>query len=199
MILGYLIFAHLLGDFIFQPNRLIFWKMRSKMGVLVHVLIHFLLNLLILLPFIFNGNYWLLSAISLVCFAHFWIDQAKINYDIRHDKKTLPFIIDQLMHVFTMILVYFFGQNLPLFLPKGGFYDIYSNSYLIIFLSFAIIFSAVVEIYHFQKIREKESHATLKLNHKKMFLRVLIFTLIYAVFMAVFSSALAPAGFKPLF
>ncbi|MBI5754436.1 DUF3307 domain-containing protein, partial [Candidatus Peregrinibacteria bacterium] len=110
MILGYLIFAHLLGDFIFQPNRLVLWKIKSKCGILTHVIVHFILNLLILSPFIWNGHYWVIAAAFLICFAHFWIDEIKISYDLKHDKKVIPFLIDQLMHLLTILLVYFFIQ-----------------------------------------------------------------------------------------
>lgn len=188
MILGYLILAHLLGDFIFQPNRLVIWKIKSKFGILAHAGIHFFLNLLLLSPFIWNGHYWLIAAAFIICFVHFWIDKTKISYDLRHHKKVIPFLLDQLMHFLTILLVVFFTQNLPLYLPSGDFYEIYGNSYLTIFLSFIVICSTVVEIYHFQKIREKNHAATLKLNHKEMLLRVIIFTLIYALLIGLFIS-----------
>lgn len=185
MILGYLIFAHLLGDFIFQPNRLVLWKIKSKFGVLTHVFVHFLLNILVLLPFIINGHYWLIFTVFIICFAHFWIDQAKISYDLKHDKKVMPFLIDQLMHLLTILLVYFFVQNTALTLPEGSFYSIYSDIRLVIFLSFLILCSSTIEIYHFQKIREKKHDATLKLNAKEMAMRITVFTLIYILFMVL--------------
>jgi hypothetical protein len=185
MILGYLVLAHLLADFIFQPSKLVIWKIRSKYGVLVHVLVHFVMNLIVLSPFIANGYYWPIGASFMVCFAHFWIDQAKINYDLKHDKKVLAFLIDQLMHLLVMMIVYFFVQNLSLSLPAGDFYSIYSDIRVIIFFSFLILCSSAVEIYHFQKVRERKHDATLRLHPRNIALRIFVFTLVYILFMVL--------------
>lgn len=185
MILGYLILSHLLADFIFQPTKLVLWKIKSKYGVFVHVLVHFVVNLLVLSPFIVNGYYWPIGAAFVVCFAHFWIDQAKISYDLRHDKKVLAFLIDQLMHLLVMMLVYFFVQHLTLSLPTGNFYSIYSDIRVIIFFSFLILCSSAVEIYHFQKIRERKHDATLKLHPRNIALRIFVFAITYVLFMVL--------------
>jgi hypothetical protein len=185
MILGYLIVAHLLADFVFQPSKLVLWKIRSKYGVLVHVLVHFVINLLVLSPFILNGHYWTIWAAFIVCFVHFWIDQAKINYDLRHDKKVMAFLLDQLMHLAVMVLVYLFFRNETLSLPSGSFYSIYSDIRVTIFFSFLILCGSAVEIYRFQKIREKKHDAMLKLNSKDIALRILVFTLVYSLFMVL--------------
>ncbi len=108
MILSYFILAHLLGDFVFQPTRLVLWKIKSNKGVFVHAFIHFVINLLILMPIIINGYFWLIYIIFGISFLHFWIDKEKINYDLKHDKKVRPFIIDQLLHLLTILLAYFF-------------------------------------------------------------------------------------------
>lgn len=183
MILGYLILAHLLGDFIFQPSKLVIWKIKSKYGVFVHVLVHFVINLIILAPFILNGHYWPILAAFVICFVHFWIDQAKISYDLKHDKKVMAFLLDQLMHLLVMMLVYFFVQNLPLTLPTSGFYSIYSDIRAVIFFSFLILCSSAVEIYHFQKVREKKHDAKFKFNPRNIALRIFVFTLVYILFM----------------
>lgn len=194
MILGYLILAHLLGDFIFQPSKLVIWKIKSKYGILVHVLVHFVINLIVLAPFIFNGHYWSILAAFIICFVHFWIDQAKISYDLKHNKKVMAFLLDQLMHLLVIMLVYFFVQNLPLTLPTSGFYAVYSDIRVIIFFSFLILCSSAVEIYHFQKVREKKHDATFKFNPRNIALRIFIFTLVYVLFMVLSYFARAPHG-----
>ncbi len=183
MLLGYLILGHLLGDFIFQPNKLVLWKMRSKMGTLVHAGIHFILNLLILLPFIINGYVWLIGVAFGLSFVHFWLDQTKINYELKHDKKVLPFLIDQMLHLLAILLIYFFIQNLTLALPTGSFYTIYADIRLIIFISFLILSTTVVEIYFFQRKREKNNNAVFKINPKGILKRITVVALIYALFM----------------
>ncbi len=194
MILGYLILAHLLGDFIFQPSKLVIWKIKSKYGVFVHVLVHFMANIIVLAPFILNGHYWPILAAFVICFIHFWIDQAKISYDLKHDKKVMAFLLDQLMHLLVMMLVYFFVQNLPLTMPTGGFYTVYSDIRVVIFCSFLIICGSAVEIYHFQQVREKKHDATFKFNPRNIALRIFIFTLVYILFMILSYFARAPHG-----
>lgn len=183
MILGYLIFGHLLADFVLQPSRLVIWKHESRLGVFVHVLIYFLINMLILLPFLLNGNLWLVYIAFGLAFTHFWIDQAKINYDLKHDKKVLPFIIDQLLHLLSILVAYFFIQNIPLNLPLTKFYTIYSDIRIVIFLSFIVFVSVVVEVYYYQQQREKNVNAKLKINHNRLLTRVIVFSLIYIFFM----------------
>lgn len=183
MILGYLIFGHLLADFIFQPNSLVIWKHKSKTGIFVHVLIHFFVNIIVLLPFLINGHLWLIYVSAGLAFAHFWIDLVKINYDLKHDKRVIPFIIDQLLHLLTILVAYFFIQNIPLKLPEAKFYAIYSDIRIIIFLSFIVFISQVIEVYHYQKQREKDSQAKLKINSHRILVRILVFSLLYIFFM----------------
>ena len=182
MLLGYLILAHLLGDFVFQPNSLVLFKSKSQLGILIHASIHFALTVLILSPFIYNGYFWLVGIAFAVSFAHFFIDNIKINYDLKHDKKVVPFLVDQFMHLLTMMIAYFFVQNIALSLPKGDFYTIYTDIRVIIFLSFIILCSTVVEIYQLQLEREKKRNATLKIDSGKMLQRIVVFTLVYGLF-----------------
>src|SRR3989338_5398495 len=143
MILSYFILAHLLGDFVFQPGSLVLWKGRSKKGVFVHTLIHFGINILVLLPFLINGYLWLIPAAAIISFIHFWLDQAKINYNLTHDQKVLPFVVDQLLHLLTIMIVYFFLAEITVTLPQTTFYLVYTDIRIIIFLSFLILVSSV--------------------------------------------------------
>ena len=185
MILGYLILAHLLGDFVLQPNKLVLWKIKSKIGILVHALVHFCINILVLLPFIIKGAFWLIPSALFISVIHFSIDQTKINYDLKHDKKVLPFLIDQLLHLLTILIAYFFLGKIELNIPKTQFYEIYTNIRIVIFLSLIILATTVVEIYRFQKQRERNRNATIKLNSDKMLNRLIVLTLVYALFMAL--------------
>lgn len=195
MILGYFILAHLLGDFVFQPGSLVLWKGRSKKGVFIHSLIHFGINLLILLPFLTNGYLWLILAAAIISFVHFWLDLAKINYNLTHDQKVWPFVVDQLLHLLTILLVYFFISEIPLTLPENTFYLVYSDIRIIIFLSFIILVSSVIEIFRYEKQREKNKNAKLKINTKKMQTRIIVLTLIYALFMLLSFYARGNPGF----
>jgi hypothetical protein len=185
MLLGYLIFAHLLGDFVFQPESLVRLKMKSMKGVFIHVLIHFALGIIVLLPFIMHGYLWLIAVIFGISFCHFWIDQAKISYNLKHDKKTKAFVIDQLLHLLTLLLAYFFVGNISLNLPETFGLKIYTNISVLIFLSFLIFLSNVVEIYRLQEVREKNADAKFKPNTENIAKRIGVFAVLYVFFMAM--------------
>lgn len=183
MLLGYLISSHLLGDFVFQPEKLVFYKMKNIKGVFLHVLIHFITGNLVLLPFIMNGYSWLILVNFGICFFHFWIDQAKINYDLKHDNKVQPFVIDQLLHLLTILVAYFFVSEMSLVLPDIWGYRIYTNINIIIFLSFFIFLSTAIETYRYQILREQDKSARFKPNPKNILIRLSVFSTIYLLFM----------------
>lgn len=183
MLLGYLIFAHLLGDFVLQPSKLVRWKVKSKTGMLVHVLIHFLVNTLVLLPFFLAGQLWLFYVIFILSFVHFWIDEVKISYDLNHDDKVSPFILDQVLHLLTIMLTYFFVNDYKLELPYNSFNLIYSDIRILFFFSFIIFVSKGIEVYRFQKQREKNKKAKFHPNSDRMISRVIILSALFALFM----------------
>lgn len=182
MILSYLILTHLLGDFVLQPSKLVHWKMRSYKGTLVHSLIHFFIGMVLLLPFILNGYTWLIAIVFTISLIHFFIDQAKISYSLKHDEKVRPFIIDQMLHLLAIMLVNFFLGNMEFTLPENQFTLIYSDLKIINFFSFLVFSGSVIEIYNFQKNREKNTKAQLKFNKIEMVKRMLVFTMVYAFF-----------------
>lgn len=124
MPLKLLIIAHLLADFIFQPKKLIEWKKRNSFGILVHVLIFVLLSLILLAPFLIYWETWVvIGAISLV---HFLTDKVKISVLSKYQGYILPFIIDQAVHLTSIVI----GAQ---FIPKVEF--AISNMLIIFFLS----------------------------------------------------------------
>ncbi len=148
-ILIYFILAHLIGDFVFQPKKLVKWKMKNKVGGLVHALIHFVITTLVLLPFILNNNEWLLALIFLISFTHFWIDEAKINYSLKHDKKIPPFFLDQLVHFVVILASYFLIKHVEVSLPVNDFIYLYTNPEIIFFVFLIVIIGVSYEIYKF--------------------------------------------------
>ena len=185
MILSYLLLAHLLGDFVLQPSKLVVWKRESKVGTLVHASIHFLLSLLLLSPFIVQGYYELIIVAFVVSFLHFWIDEAKIGYDLKHDKKVAPFLLDQLLHILVILSTFLVLRDLSYDLPQGGFYQAYQDMHILTFFASLIMVSRVFDIYYFQKYREKNNKANLKINTNKMLSRIIILCFIYSIFMLI--------------
>lgn len=95
MIFLKLILAHLLGDFIFQPDSWVADKEKRKAKspyLYYHVLLHFTLTLLVL----WDLKEWWIAA--LVAVSHFAIDLLKLSFQKKSNKKTW-LVIDQLLHL----------------------------------------------------------------------------------------------------
>lgn len=95
MIFIQLILAHLLGDFILQPNSWVADKESKKLKskfLYLHVLIHTALS------FVFLWNlelWWIAVAVGV---SHYMIDAAKLSFQTIKNKKGW-FFIDQALHV----------------------------------------------------------------------------------------------------
>lgn len=95
MIFTQLILAHLLGDFILQPNSWVAEKESKKLKskyLYLHVWIHIVLSFI----FIWNLQLWWIP--GLVGVSHFLIDAAKLSFQTVKNKKSW-FFVDQLLHV----------------------------------------------------------------------------------------------------
>ncbi|GEN74522.1 DUF3307 domain-containing protein [Chryseobacterium hagamense] len=105
MIFIQLIFAHLLGDFILQPDSWVADKESKKLksGYLyLHALIHAVLSFV----FLWNTELWWIA--PTVGISHFIIDAAKLSFQTVKNKKSW-FFIDQALHVLVIagISLYF--------------------------------------------------------------------------------------------
>lgn len=109
--------AHLLGDFVFQTRKMVQNKHQIPYFV-AHILIHALL----LCMFLWNDALWWLILIIII--THAAIDWVKIKLTNRI-KPVVLFIIDQLLHVFVIVLclVVFLNLNINfLFLQHPQFW-----------------------------------------------------------------------------
>lgn len=107
-----LVLAHLVGDFLVQPDKWVKEKEKNKIKspyLYYHILIHFLL-LLTVTQFSF-----LLSLV--VTLSHFLIDIAKIYFGNRNHKKYV-FFIDQFLHFFVIAGVVYFYHPYCIFFSK---------------------------------------------------------------------------------
>ena len=97
MALGIKLFlAHVLGDFVFQPDSWVKDKTERKHKspyLYIHILVH-LACLLILLAF--DSRYWL--GIVIIVVSHYLIDLLKLHAQERFKAGTL-FLLDQLAHI----------------------------------------------------------------------------------------------------
>lgn len=110
MIFIKLILAHLLGDFILQPNSWVAdkenYKLKSKF-LYFHVLIHTALSFI----FLWDINLWWVSVS--VGVTHFIIDAAKLKFQNVKTKKRW-FFIDQLLHVLIIAGLSFYFKEFDL-------------------------------------------------------------------------------------
>src|SRR5690606_33764032 len=101
-----LLLAHVLGDFVFQPDRWVKGKTDKKHKskyLYLHIAIHALMLLLLLK---FDFFYW--KAFLTVMLSHLLIDITKTQLYDRVNKKVL-FCLDQLAHgVFIGLAVYLY-------------------------------------------------------------------------------------------
>lgn len=94
-----LILAHLLGDFVFQPNAWVKDKEQNKLAspyLYIHVLLHIFLSFV----FLWNLNYWWIALV--VGVTHFVIDAAKLQFQKTKNKR-LWFFIDQFLHIAVIV------------------------------------------------------------------------------------------------
>jgi len=104
MIFTKLILAHLLGDFILQPNSWVADKESKKLKskyLYLHVLIHTVLSFI----FLWDLQLWWVAV--LVGVSHFIIDAAKLTFQTIKNKKNW-FFIDQVLHVLVIAGVSFY-------------------------------------------------------------------------------------------
>ncbi|WP_282075366.1 DUF3307 domain-containing protein [Maribacter aquivivus] len=95
-----LVLAHLIGDFVLQPTRWVLHKQSNKIKskfLYLHVLLHFALYML----FLWDLSLWKIALI--VTIAHFVIDVLKLYSNDLFKNKSIPFFIDQILH---MLVIY---------------------------------------------------------------------------------------------
>ncbi|MFD2727317.1 DUF3307 domain-containing protein [Hyunsoonleella rubra] len=104
MILTKLLLAHLIGDFILQPQSWVLEKEKKKLKsfkLYFHVLIHIAITTLIL----WDASLW--PVILIIGGSHLIIDGLKLTFQTKKTKRLL-FFIDQLLHVLVILGCYFF-------------------------------------------------------------------------------------------
>jgi len=91
-----LILAHLIGDFVLQPVKWVIHKESNKVKskyLYLHILTHFLCYTILL----WDPSLW--KIILIVSFSHLIIDLLKLYTDSFFKNKSIPFFIDQTLHV----------------------------------------------------------------------------------------------------
>lgn len=104
MIFINLIIAHLLGDFILQPNSWVVDKERKK-GKSIYLYLHILIHVVLTLIFLWDINLWWIALI--IGFTHLLIDLSKLYFQTTKTKRTW-FFVDQVAHIVVISALSFF-------------------------------------------------------------------------------------------
>lgn len=134
----YLILAHFLADFPFQPNRLVVYKQTHFSGVLIHSLTHLVTSAVLMLPYLKNSTVWV--GIFLIFLLHNAIDQIKILANRRKGvNKFVTYILDQIGHLagIALISIYLIGILEPPFMGVGS--EFYLDSSFVLYLLILVI------------------------------------------------------------
>jgi hypothetical protein len=102
-----LLLAHLIGDFVLQPYRWVEQKERKKYAS-IHLYYHCAVHTALVWIVLWDSNPWIVGlAIALV---HWAIDLSKIYFQTP-STKTRWFVIDQLLHIVSLIAVWMVWQG----------------------------------------------------------------------------------------
>ncbi len=102
-----LVLAHLIGDFILQPLKWVIHKEANKIKskyLYLHVLIHFALYVLVLWDF----TLWKIAVI--LALSHLLIDLAKLYTNPWFKNKSIPFFIDQILHILVLYVCSYYTE-----------------------------------------------------------------------------------------
>ncbi|KIA88316.1 DUF3307 domain-containing protein [Kaistella jeonii] len=124
-----LILAHLLGDFILQPNSWVADK-EQKRGGSIYLYIHILLHTVLAFLFLWNFNLWWIALIIGV--THFLIDWAKLKFQAPKTKRTW-FFIDQIAHILVIVAISIF------YFPYFKWEDFFNPENLKLFTAFVFL------------------------------------------------------------
>ena len=178
----YLLFAHLVADFVLQPKGLLSWKFKNWKGTAFHGLVHFFVTLLLFIPYL--PSWKVVGVLAAVCLTHFTIDIVKIFIEKNGRNYLLYFLLDQAAHVATIVAGGAFLNGLAPHLAAGSLAGrLYENVSIILGLSMLIFVTYTIEIIVYQLKRAGGSAKNFKPNYRSMVKRAILFAILYAAFM----------------
>ena len=174
----YLLFAHLIGDFVLQTYDLVKLKKKSLFGILIHSIIHFSVIFFLLFAVFKSFENEILIAAIFVSSMHFFIDKAKIEYEKHRNLRVRPFLLDQFLHLFVIFIA---SLYLNAFLKP----EFNRLAEFCIFASALIILTQGVEIFKLQKSIENGKKLKPKQSKKALKIRVFLLILVYLLYRLV--------------
>ncbi len=181
MVILHFLLAHLLGDFVFQPNALIKKKYKTVFGTFEHVVVIFIFTTLMLLPY--WNQLWAWISLAILFLVHFTQDAIKVECDKKAKPKDRPFLffLDQVLHV-SLILVLATGFKTlePMALPGALQWFYFTPSWLI-YLIGSILLTFTWDITAYQFVRSKKLKSTYVPHYASMASRFMVFSLLFIV------------------
>jgi len=136
-----LLIAHIIGDFVFQPDKWIEDKKQNKhksIYLYLHLVVH-ALALIVLLKF--DWKYW--PAFIAIIISHYLIDLLKLNIDKKINFQLL-FVLDQVAHLIVIsVIVYIYY---PYQLDVNKFYSFESLILFLALISIIFVSSVIMKI-----------------------------------------------------
>jgi hypothetical protein len=96
-----LFLAHLIGDFLLQPTRWVIHKETHKAAspyLYLHILVHFIISMLL----VWDLYFWPIALA--IAISHYLIDVAKLYATPLFRNSSVPFFIDQFLHVLALFV-----------------------------------------------------------------------------------------------
>ncbi|RZJ51397.1 MAG: DUF3307 domain-containing protein [Flavobacterium sp.] len=106
-----LLLAHLLGDFIWQPNSWVIDK-EAKKHKSIYLYFHILLHGILAAILVWETEF--IPYAILIAVTHGIIDLIKLNFQKSKNNKRIWFIIDQIAHLLVLIGIVLLYQNKPI-------------------------------------------------------------------------------------
>jgi len=105
-----LLFAHLLGDFPLQTDRVFRLKLKGHKGLALHTAIHMMVTAVLIRH---SWRYW--PILLLIGTIHYLTDWIKIKYS--GSQLTPGFLLDQVIHVMTLFIIALIAPSMETVLP----------------------------------------------------------------------------------
>ncbi len=145
IILVKLILAHILGDFILQPNHWVSDKETHKYKskyLYFHVLIHGILTLLFLWKFNIQG----VTMVGIIMITHYLIDLMKLTLQ-KENTKRMWFFLDQFLHLLVLMILFLLYEgldNIAFVLDNMNVYITYLTGFIFVSTPASIIMKNVM-------------------------------------------------------
>ncbi len=152
-----LLLAHVLGDFVLQPEAWVKDKQAKKLGswaLYKHMLVHAVVLVCVLG---FNFSYW--RGMVIILISHFVIDSLKLLLQKYWPKKHLLFILDQLAHLAILAWVYHLYHPLPwpMNSQSTSFLLMFGLATIVLTQVSAVVIKNLLSSWQFAELTQEES------------------------------------------